>query len=60
MRSLAREDKAMPKTLRIFRGFSLPAEAVSDTFAVLAQHGAGKTSTAAVIVEELLKAALHS
>jgi DNA helicase HerA-like ATPase len=49
----------MPITLQISREFSLPAEAVSETFAILAKRGAGKTYTAAVAVEELLKAGLH-
>src|SRR6266498_1296679 len=47
-------------TLRISREFSLPAEAVSETFAILAKRGAGKTYTASVLVEELLKAGLHA
>jgi DNA helicase HerA-like ATPase len=49
----------VPMALRISREFSLPAEAVSETFAILAKRGAGKTYTAAVLVEELLKAGLH-
>ena len=49
----------MPRTLRISREFSLPAEAVSKSFAVLAKRSAGKTYAAAVMVEGLLKAALH-
>jgi uncharacterized protein len=49
----------MPMTLQISRELSLPAEAVSETFAILAKRGAGKTYTAAVMVEELLKAGLQ-
>jgi DNA helicase HerA-like ATPase len=49
----------MPPALRISREFSLPAEAVSETFAILAKRGVGKTYTAAVMVEELLKAGLR-
>jgi uncharacterized protein len=49
----------MPMTLQISRELSLPAEAVSETFAILAKRGAGKTYTAAVLVEELLKAGLQ-
>jgi DNA helicase HerA-like ATPase len=49
----------MPLTLQISRELSLPAEAVSETFAILAKRGAGKTYTAAVMVEELLKAGLQ-
>jgi hypothetical protein len=33
----------MPMTLQISRELSLPAEAVSETFAILAKRGAGKT-----------------
>ncbi len=33
---------------------------MSETFAILAKRGAGKTYTAAVLVEELLKAGLHA
>ena len=35
---------------------SLPLEAVTETFAILAKRGAGKTYAAAVMVEEMLKA----
>jgi hypothetical protein len=34
----------MPAALQIFREFSLLAEAVSETYAVLAKRGAGKTA----------------
>ena len=37
--------------------FALPAEAVTETFAILAKRRAGKSYTAARFVEELLKAA---
>ena len=37
-------------------GLVLPVEAVTETFAVLAKRGAGKTYTAAVLVEEMLGA----
>ena len=40
--------------------FSIPAEAVTQTFAILAKRGVGKTYTASVLVEELLKAGLHA
>lgn len=39
--------------------FTLPAEAVTETFAILAKRGVGKTYTASVLTEELLKAGLH-
>ena len=35
---------------------SLPLEAVTETFAILAKRGAGKTYAAAVLIEEMLKA----
>jgi DNA helicase HerA-like ATPase len=49
----------MRPSLSISKKLSLPAEAVTETFALLAKRGAGKTYTAAVLVEELLKAGLH-
>ena len=49
----------MSITLRLSRELSLPTEAVSETLAILAKPGAGKTYTAAVLVEELLKAGLQ-
>jgi DNA helicase HerA-like ATPase len=39
-------------------GLVLPVEAVTETFAILAKRGAGKTYTAAVLVEEMMGAAL--
>lgn len=38
--------------------FALPHDAVVQTFALLAMRGAGKTTTAAVIAEEMCKASL--
>ena len=46
-------------TLHIAPNLQLPAEAVTETFAILAKRGVGKTYTASVLVEELLKAGLH-
>lgn len=40
--------------LHLAEGLDLPVEAVTETLAILARRGAGKTSTAAVLVEELL------
>ena len=37
-------------------GLVLPVEAVTETFAILAKRGAGKTYTAAVLVEEMMGA----
>jgi len=39
-------------------GLMLPVEAVTETFAILAKRGAGKTYTAAVLVEEMMAAGL--
>jgi hypothetical protein len=46
--------------LQLAADFALPADAVTQTFAILAKRGAGKTYAAAVLVEELLKAGLHA
>jgi uncharacterized protein len=40
-------------TLHLAKDLRLPVEAVTQTFAILAKRGAGKTYTAAVMVEEL-------
>ncbi len=39
-------------------GLVLPVEAVTETFAILAKRGAGKTYTAAVLMEEMMGAGL--
>ena len=44
--------------LQIAPNFCLPPEAVTETFAILAKRGSGKTYCAAVMVEEMLKARL--
>src|SRR4051812_36415696 len=44
--------------LRISPDLSLPREAVTQTFGILAKRGVGKTYTASVITEEMLKADL--
>lgn len=44
--------------LRIARGLSLPLDAVTQTFGILARKGAGKTYTASVFAEELIGAGL--
>jgi hypothetical protein len=48
------------KKLHISPDLSLPVEAVTQTFAILAKRGVGKTYTALVMVEELLKAELQT
>jgi hypothetical protein len=47
-----------PTELRIASDLSLPLDAVTQTLAILAKREAGKTYTASVLVEELLKADL--
>ncbi len=44
--------------LTLGSGLVLPVEAVTETFAILAKRGAGKTYTAAVLVEEMMGAGL--
>lgn len=46
--------------LRISGDFYLPYEFITQTLAILAKRGVGKTYTAAVIVEEIIKAALRA
>ena len=46
-------------TLSIATDLSIPLEAMTQTFAILAKRGAGKTFTALVMMEEMLKAGLH-
>jgi hypothetical protein len=43
-------------TIHLGRGLDLPLEAVTETFALLGKRGSGKTSTAVVLVEELIGA----
>ncbi len=54
-RELTKTADAVP-TLHLADGLDLPLEAVTETFALIAKRGAGKTYTAAVLVEEMLKA----
>ena len=46
----------MESKLKISDQLALPLDAVTQTFAILAKRGAGKTYTAAVLAEELLAA----
>jgi uncharacterized protein DUF87/helicase HerA-like protein len=46
--------------LHLSADFTLPTDAVTQTFAILAKRGVGKTYCASVLVEELLKAGLHA
>jgi len=45
--------------MKIATGLSLPPEAVTETFGLLAARGAGKTNTARVIAEEMFAAGLR-
>src|ERR1700689_3590670 len=42
--------------LHIGKNFSVPLDAVTNTFAILAKRGVGKTYTATVMAEEMLQA----
>lgn len=46
----------MTRALKISDSFSLPVDAVTQTFAIIARRGAGKTNCSVVMVEELLSA----
>lgn len=46
-------------SLELAKNLKLPDEAVTQTFAILAKRGVGKTYTASVMVEEMLKNKLH-
>ncbi len=46
----------MSRTLHIADGLALPLDAVTQTFAILATRGSGKTYTAMVLAEEMLRA----
>lgn len=52
------EETDVTSTLAIGPGVDLPLEAVTETFAILAKRGSGKTYTAKVLVEEMLGAGL--
>jgi len=45
--------------LHLAEGLDIPLEAATQTFAILAKRGVGKTHTAVVLVEEMLKAAIQ-
>ena len=46
------------KQLQLAKGLELPLEAVTETFALLAVRGAGKTNAARVMAEEMFAAKL--
>ena len=45
-------------SIHLAPGLALPADAVTQTFAMLGKRGSGKTSTAVVLVEQLVRASL--
>src|SRR4051794_974031 len=49
----------LPRPLQLAADLSLPLDAVTQTFAILARKGAGKTHTAMVMMEEMVKANLQ-
>lgn len=46
----------MSEPLKISHDFTLPLSAVTQTFAILAKRGVGKTYLASVMAEEMLRA----
>ena len=48
----------MPRTLNVSPDLQLPADAVTQTFALLAVRRAGKSNAAAVMAEEMHDAGL--
>lgn len=49
----------MARTLQLAKNLTLPIEAVTETFALLAKRGAGKSYAASVLVEQMLEARLQ-
>lgn len=54
-----KEGRRAVKRLRISDALTLPLEAVTQTFGIIAVRGAGKTYTASVMCEEMLEAGLQ-
>ena len=50
---------AAARVLELSPTLQLPVDAVTETFAILGKRGGGKTYTASVLVEEMLKAHLQ-
>ncbi len=48
----------MARSIRLSPDVSLPLDAVTQTFAILGKRGSGKTNTAGVLTEQLIKAGL--
>lgn len=49
----------MKRVLHLAKGIALTVQAVTETFGILAVRGVGKTYTAAVMAEQMLKIGLH-
>lgn len=49
----------MARILRLAKNLTLPVEAVTETFAFLAKRGAGKSYSASVLAEEMLRHHFH-
>ncbi len=49
------QNQAMTTKLHVAENLALPLEAVTQTFAILAKRGVGKTHTGSVMAEEMLK-----
>ncbi len=53
--AVAQEEENVSKLLRIAKGLALPLQVVTAKTGILGETGSGKTTTAAVLVEELLR-----
>jgi hypothetical protein len=58
MLALAQETN-VPKTLRIAKGLALPLDVVTQTLAILARKGSGKTFTLRLLLERLFRAGMQ-
>jgi DNA polymerase III delta prime subunit len=56
--AIAHQEGNVQKLLRIAKDLALPHEAVTQTFGILGKRGSGKTTTASVLAEQLLKSGL--
>jgi hypothetical protein len=49
-------NKPVQKRLHLAKGFDVPLEAVTESFAIIGRRGSGKTTTASVLAEGMLEA----
>lgn len=56
--SLIADPEGVLGSLRLSDDLALPVDAVTEAFAILGRRGSGKTSTAVVLVEEMIQAGL--